>query len=57
MKCVAVGDMMIPSIYFRRELEKVRSLMSLYVNPGKKTVVKMISGSYPKDRNTGSMCI
>ena len=39
MKCVAVGDMMIPSIYFRRELE-----MSLYVNPGKKTVVKMISG-------------
>ena len=22
MKCVAVGDMMIPSIYFRRELEK-----------------------------------
>lgn len=57
MKCVAVGDMMIPSIYFRRELEKVRSLMSLYVNPGKKIVVKMISGSYPKDRNTGSMCI
>ena len=27
MKCVAVGDMMIPSIYFRRELEmKLKNL-------------------------------
>lgn len=57
MKCVAVGDMMIPAIYFREELEKVRSSMSLYVNPGRKIVVKIISGSDPKDRNTGSKCI
>ena len=57
MKCVAVGDMMIPSTYFRRELEK-SSIIDEFIMQihGKKIVVKMsFREVIRKDRNTGSM--